>query len=169
MLLKISILSFVDRTVLIFMDTLALMCYPDFIEVVAWTSIDSLKNFRKGSGPRNRWRPGMGQQQLDVEHLLLALIEQEGGLAQSILLKAEVNLEALHRRLTQELDKLPRVSGSARGDGSDLRHAAAAKAADARGGRSQAAQGRVRFGRACVCWRRPTRKSSRTWGSRASG
>jgi ATP-dependent Clp protease ATP-binding subunit ClpB len=52
-----------------------------------------------------------GQQQIDVEHLLLALLEQQGGLAQSVLLKADVNLEALHRRLAQELDKLPRVSG----------------------------------------------------------
>ncbi|MGH9559352.1 MAG: Clp protease N-terminal domain-containing protein, partial [Bryobacteraceae bacterium] len=56
-----------------------------------------------------------GQQQLDVEHLLLALLEQEGGLAQSILVKAAVNLEAVHRRLTQELERLPRVSGSAAG------------------------------------------------------
>ncbi|MGD1093395.1 MAG: ATP-dependent chaperone ClpB [Bryobacteraceae bacterium] len=56
-----------------------------------------------------------GQQQLDVEHLLLSLIEQQGGLAQSILLKSEVNLEALHRRLAQDLDRLPKVSGSATG------------------------------------------------------
>ncbi len=58
-----------------------------------------------------------GQQQVDVEHLLLALIEQEGGLASSILLKAGVNLEGLHRRLSQELDKLPKVSGG--GGGAD--------------------------------------------------
>jgi ATP-dependent Clp protease ATP-binding subunit ClpB len=57
-----------------------------------------------------------GQQQVDVEHLLLALIEQEGGLASSILLKAGVNLEAVHRRIKQELDKLPRVSGSGAAD-----------------------------------------------------
>jgi ATP-dependent Clp protease ATP-binding subunit ClpB len=54
-----------------------------------------------------------GQQQLDVEHLLVALLEQEGGLAPSILSKAQVNLETVHARLIQELDKLPRVSGSA--------------------------------------------------------
>ena len=56
-----------------------------------------------------------GQQQVDVEHLLPALIEQQGGLAASILLKAGVNLEAVHGRLKQELDKLPRVSGSGAG------------------------------------------------------
>jgi ATP-dependent Clp protease ATP-binding subunit ClpB len=52
-----------------------------------------------------------GHQQLDVEHLLLALLEQEGGLAQSILLKANVKLEAVHQKLAQELDKLPKVTG----------------------------------------------------------
>ena len=52
-----------------------------------------------------------GQQQIEVEHLLTALLEQQGGLAQSILVKADVNLEAVHRRLIQELDKLPKVSG----------------------------------------------------------
>ncbi len=54
-----------------------------------------------------------GNQQVDIEHLLLAMLEQEGGLAPSILLRADVNLEALHRRLVQELDKLPKVSGGA--------------------------------------------------------
>ncbi len=54
-----------------------------------------------------------GQQQLDVEHLLLALMEQENGLARSILAKTDANLETVHRRLTQELDKLPKVTGSA--------------------------------------------------------
>src|SRR5579864_1824670 len=56
-----------------------------------------------------------GNQQIDVEHLLVALLEQEGGLAQSILARANVPLEGVHRRLIQELDKLPKVSGSAAG------------------------------------------------------
>ena len=56
-----------------------------------------------------------GQQQLDVEHLLVALLEQEGGLATSILLKSEADIKNVHHRLIQELDKLPRVSGSATG------------------------------------------------------
>ena len=56
-----------------------------------------------------------GQQQLDVEHLLLALLEQEGGLAQSILIKSGLNLETVHRLLVLELEKLPRVSGPAPG------------------------------------------------------
>jgi len=53
-----------------------------------------------------------GQQQVDVDHLLLALLEQEGGLAQSILLKTNIKLETAHQKLVQELDKLPKVSGT---------------------------------------------------------
>jgi ATP-dependent Clp protease ATP-binding subunit ClpB len=56
-----------------------------------------------------------GQQNIDVEHVLVALLEQDGGLAQSVLAKAGVKLEELHRRLTEQLDKLPRVSGGAVG------------------------------------------------------
>jgi ATP-dependent Clp protease ATP-binding subunit ClpB len=56
-----------------------------------------------------------GQQQLDSDHLLVALLEQSGGLAPSILLKADVNPEVLHRKLMQDLDKLPKVSGTAQG------------------------------------------------------
>src|SRR5579871_2459718 len=52
------------------------------------------------------------QQQLDVEHLLVALLEQEGGLAPSILIKTQANPQTVHRRLMEELDKLPRVSGN---------------------------------------------------------
>jgi ATP-dependent Clp protease ATP-binding subunit ClpB len=58
-----------------------------------------------------------GNQQVDVEHLLAAMLEQEGGLAPSILLRAEVPLESLHRRLIQEIDKFPKVGGgSSRAD-----------------------------------------------------
>jgi ATP-dependent Clp protease ATP-binding subunit ClpB len=53
-----------------------------------------------------------GNQQVDVEHLLLALLEQEGGLAPSILLKADVPLESLHKRLLQEIEKFPKVTGA---------------------------------------------------------
>src|SRR3954447_3549090 len=52
----------------------------------------------------------LGNQQIDVEHVLAALLEQENGLALSILTKAGINAENVHRRLTQELDRLPKVS-----------------------------------------------------------
>src|SRR5271165_4532096 len=53
-----------------------------------------------------------GNQQVEVEHLLAALLLQEGGLAASILKRAGANVEALNARLDQELDRLPKVSGS---------------------------------------------------------
>jgi ATP-dependent Clp protease ATP-binding subunit ClpB len=53
-----------------------------------------------------------GQQQVDVEHLLVALLEQEPGLATSILRKANVNVDGLKRRAEQEVERLPKVSGS---------------------------------------------------------
>ncbi|MEO8052115.1 MAG: ATP-dependent chaperone ClpB [Acidobacteriota bacterium] len=56
-----------------------------------------------------------GQQQIDVEHLLLALVDQEGGLAQSLFTKAGVAPAQVRQKLVAELDKLPRVSGSAPG------------------------------------------------------
>jgi ATP-dependent Clp protease ATP-binding subunit ClpB len=54
-------------------------------------------------------------QQIDVEHLLLALLAQENGLAPSILRKADVNPELLVRRLESELDRMPKVSGPSGG------------------------------------------------------
>jgi ATP-dependent Clp protease ATP-binding subunit ClpB len=50
-------------------------------------------------------------QQVDVEHLLTALLDQERGLAPSLLSKADIPLEPLKRRLEQELDRLPKISG----------------------------------------------------------
>ncbi|MGJ5819624.1 ATP-dependent chaperone ClpB [Paludibaculum fermentans] len=57
----------------------------------------------------------LSHQQVDNEHLLLALLEQENGLAPSILLKAGINLESAHRRLMSELEKLPKVQVSGGG------------------------------------------------------
>src|SRR5258706_843947 len=58
-----------------------------------------------------------GNQQIDVEHLLLALLDQEGGLAPSILNKADIRVDALRTRIQQEIDKFPKVSGPAAGPG----------------------------------------------------
>ncbi|MBK5290643.1 MAG: type VI secretion system ATPase TssH, partial [Acidobacteriia bacterium] len=52
----------------------------------------------------------LGHQQVDVEHLFSALLEQENGLAASILLKANLNLERIHTRLQDELGRLPKVT-----------------------------------------------------------
>src|SRR5450756_1387704 len=66
---------------------------------------------RAGQGKAVRY----GNQQIDVEHLLAALLEQEGGLASSILTRAGVNVEALGKKLTSELERLPKVSGASGG------------------------------------------------------
>ncbi len=50
-------------------------------------------------------------QQVDVEHLLAALLAQQGGLAVSILKRAGVNAETLAAQLNSELDRLPKVTG----------------------------------------------------------
>jgi ATP-dependent Clp protease ATP-binding subunit ClpB len=57
-----------------------------------------------------------GHQQVDVEHLLAALLEQEGGLAGSIFSKLSIDAGALKRRVEQELERMPRVSGSGSAD-----------------------------------------------------
>jgi ATP-dependent Clp protease ATP-binding subunit ClpB len=58
-----------------------------------------------------------GHQQVDVEHLLLALLDQERGLAVSILNKADIDAQSMRARIESELQKLPKVSGS--GGGTD--------------------------------------------------
>jgi ATP-dependent Clp protease ATP-binding subunit ClpB len=52
----------------------------------------------------------LSHQQVDVEHLLSALLEQERGLASSILQKVGINLGGVKRRIDQELERLPKVS-----------------------------------------------------------
>jgi ATP-dependent Clp protease ATP-binding subunit ClpB len=56
-----------------------------------------------------------GHQQVDVEHLLLALLEQEGGLTSSILTRAGVNIDTLRDRLQRDLERMPKVSGPSGG------------------------------------------------------
>ncbi len=52
----------------------------------------------------------LSYQQVDVEHLLLALLEQEQGLASPILRKCDVSVETLKERVQRELERLPKVS-----------------------------------------------------------
>lgn len=54
-----------------------------------------------------RW----GQQEVDGEHLLLALLEQSEGLIPRILQKMNVPVDALKKDVERELEKRPRVSG----------------------------------------------------------
>ncbi len=57
----------------------------------------------------------LGHQQVDVEHLALALVEQEGGLAPRLLERAGVDPAAYAEALQKELAKKPSVSGPGAG------------------------------------------------------
>jgi ATP-dependent Clp protease ATP-binding subunit ClpB len=59
----------------------------------------------------NRLAAKFNHQHMDVEHLLLALLDQEHGLAAAILGKAEVSVDAVKIKLQREVEKLPRVTG----------------------------------------------------------
>ena len=52
-----------------------------------------------------------GQQQLDVEHLLAALLQQEPGLVVSLLRKMNLDPSSILKKCLQEIDRLPKVSG----------------------------------------------------------
>ncbi|MFL5245086.1 MAG: ATP-dependent chaperone ClpB [Gemmataceae bacterium] len=67
---------------------------------------------QEGLGAAQQLAIQAGNQQLDVEHLFKALLDQEPGLAVSILRKADIPVDDLKQRLDRELARLPRVSGS---------------------------------------------------------
>ena len=52
----------------------------------------------------------LGHQQVDANHLLLALLEQQDGLAPRILNRLEVDAGALRTRIQNDLERRPRVS-----------------------------------------------------------
>jgi len=54
-----------------------------------------------------------GNPELYPEHMLLAMLGQEDGVARPLLQKAGGDISGLERRLTERLDGLPRVSGGA--------------------------------------------------------
>src|ERR1700735_2150617 len=56
-----------------------------------------------------------GNQQIDTEHLMLDLLDQQGGLAPSILNKPDIRVDALRTRFQQKVSRHPKVSGSAGG------------------------------------------------------
>ncbi len=56
-----------------------------------------------------------GQQQVEVEHLFMALLEQEGGLAPKILQRVGVDPQGVVSSVKSELDALPAVKGPGAG------------------------------------------------------
>ncbi|MDI6729009.1 MAG: ATP-dependent chaperone ClpB [Thermodesulfovibrionales bacterium] len=53
-----------------------------------------------------------GNQQLDVEHLLYALLEDEDGIAYQILKRLNVDINSLKADVDKEIEKFPKVSGA---------------------------------------------------------
>ncbi|MEM6823043.1 MAG: Clp protease N-terminal domain-containing protein, partial [Verrucomicrobiota bacterium] len=53
----------------------------------------------------------LGHQSIDVEHLLTALLKQEGGLIPRLMEKSSISLELLLSKLEEHLEKQPKVSG----------------------------------------------------------
>ena len=51
-------------------------------------------------------------QQIDVEHLLFALLQQDGGLVPKVLGRLEVPVPELSHRLESHLAKVPSVNGA---------------------------------------------------------
>ena len=59
---------------------------------------------------------GNHNQQMEQVHLLLALLQQEGGLIPQLLRKMEISVESLNAAALQELKKIPGVTGSREAD-----------------------------------------------------
>ena len=54
----------------------------------------------------------LSNQEVDGEHLLFALVEQEAGIFPRILKKLDISVDALKQQIQIELDKKPKVTGS---------------------------------------------------------
>jgi ATP-dependent Clp protease ATP-binding subunit ClpB len=55
---------------------------------------------------------GKDHQFIDPLHVMMALIDQEGGTVQPLLMQTGIQVNSLRSQLTQEIDRLPTVSGS---------------------------------------------------------
>ena len=56
---------------------------------------------------------GLDHQLIEPDHVMVALLDQEGGSIRHLLTKAGVKVNALRSQLGERLDALPRVSGAA--------------------------------------------------------
>src|SRR6266567_3766454 len=54
---------------------------------------------------------GLGQQAVEPEHLILALIRQQDGVGRTLLERAGVSIQALEPALVSVVERLPRISG----------------------------------------------------------
>ena len=72
----------------------------------------TIKSQEALTGAQDRARR-LGHQQVDSEHLLLALLEQHDGLAPRLLQRLDVDGRALRARIESDLDRKPKVSAGA--------------------------------------------------------
>src|SRR3990167_7354408 len=59
---------------------------------------------------------GLDNNFIEPEHLMKALLQQQGGTSRPLLTKAGVNVSQLSTSLQQALERLPKVSGGQPGD-----------------------------------------------------
>ena len=78
-------------------------------------NIYTKKSLEAVQGAQNLARSSRNPQ-LEQVHILLALLQQEGGLTAQLLRKMEITVESLEAAARQELNKLPSVSGSVEAD-----------------------------------------------------
>ena len=69
--------------------------------------------FQQALGDAQSLAVGRDHNFIEPAHLLLALIDQSGGGTRPLLARSGVNVPVLRERLTEALDKLPKVSGQA--------------------------------------------------------
>ena len=67
---------------------------------------------RQGLAEAQALASRLDHQQIEPEHLMLALLDQSDGIAPAVLNKANVDAQALSIQLHRELDKLPKVTGN---------------------------------------------------------
>lgn len=98
------------------MDCIRILKYWNIICGVQGMNID-LHSFTEKSAEALQEAQALacqqGQQEIDVWHLLLALVQQEGGIVPSLLERLRLSPSAVQLSAERELDKLPRVSGKA--------------------------------------------------------
>ena len=94
-----------------------------------------------------------GHTEVDVEHLLLALLDQPDGPRPTPARALDVDVGALRAALEQHLEGRPRVSGPGAAPGEVYVSRALSRLLDARRAGGRAPEGRVRLGRARRCSR----------------
>ena len=68
--------------------------------------------FQTALGEAQSLALGRDHQQIEPTHVLVALLDQEGGSTRHLLAKGDINVDALRSKLDRALDKLPQVEGA---------------------------------------------------------